>query len=50
MTEEDVKLKFITPAIEQAGWDKMSQISMEYQITDGRIEFNLIVKRPADFF
>ena len=40
MTEEDVKLKFITPAIEQAGWDKMSQISMEYQITDGRI--NLI--------
>ena len=46
MTEEDVKLKFITPAIEQAGWDKMSQISMEYQITDGRINLiNNVAKR-----
>ncbi|WP_148786040.1 EcoAI/FtnUII family type I restriction enzme subunit R [Campylobacter concisus] len=46
MTEEDVKLKFITPAIEQAGWDKISQISMEYQITDGRINLiNNVAKR-----
>lgn len=23
MTEEDIKLRFITPAIEGAGWDKL---------------------------
>ncbi len=26
MTEEDVKLQLITPAIEAAGWDKQRQI------------------------
>ncbi len=36
LTEEEVKLRFITPAIEQAGWDKHSQISMEKIFTDGR--------------
>ena len=35
-SEEDVKLKFITPAIEKK-WDKMNQITMEYSFTDGRI-------------
>lgn len=29
LTEEDIKLQFITPAIERAGWDKHSQIRME---------------------
>ena len=37
MSEEDIKLKFITPALENAGWDKMRQIKMEYAFTDGRI-------------
>jgi type I restriction enzyme R subunit len=37
MTEEDVKLRFITPAIEAAHWDRNSQIRMEYNFTDGRI-------------
>ena len=36
MTEEEVKLNFITPAIEHAGWDK-KQIRMEYGITPGKI-------------
>jgi type I restriction enzyme R subunit len=36
MTEEDIKLKYITPAIE-CKWDKHSQIRMEYNFTDGRI-------------
>jgi type I restriction enzyme R subunit len=36
MTEEDVKLRFITPAIEKE-WDRDSQILMEYNFTDGRI-------------
>lgn len=37
MTEEDIKLQFITPAIEKAGWDKLRQIKMEYNFTDGRV-------------
>ncbi|MBE2985456.1 DEAD/DEAH box helicase family protein [Campylobacter sp. RM9344] len=37
MTEEEIKLRFITPAIEKMGWDRNTQISMEYKITDGRI-------------
>lgn len=36
MTEEDIKLKYITPAIERK-WDKLSQIRMEYSFTDGRV-------------
>ena len=36
MTEEEVKLMFITPAIENAGWNK-KQIRMEFPITAGKI-------------
>lgn len=36
MTEEEVKLNYITPAIERAGWDKRF-IRMEFPITDGKI-------------
>ncbi len=36
MTEEDVKLKYITPAID-CKWDKRSQMRMEYNFTDGRV-------------
>lgn len=31
MTEEEVKLNYITPAIESAGWQK-KQIRMEYSV------------------
>jgi type I restriction enzyme M protein len=34
MTEEDIKLRFITPAIE-CKWDKHTQIRMEQSFTDG---------------
>lgn len=36
MTEEEVKLNYITPAIEKAGWDR-KLIRMEYPITAGKI-------------
>lgn len=36
MTEEEVKLNYITPAIENAGWIK-KQIRMEYSINAGKI-------------
>lgn len=48
MTEEEVKLNFITPAIENAGWEK-KQIRMEYSITDGKIvvRSNVAKRLPA---
>lgn len=36
LTEEDVKFRFITPAIEKAGWTK-ENIRMEYFFTEGQI-------------
>ena len=53
MTEEEVKLNYITPAIEKAGWNK-NLIRMEYPITAGKIvvrgdkAFRLTKKR-ADY-
>ena len=37
MTEEDIKLNYITPAINARGWKNGINITMETQITDGRI-------------
>ncbi|MDY3203349.1 MAG: DEAD/DEAH box helicase family protein, partial [Methanocorpusculum sp.] len=37
ISEEDVKLRYITPAVEKAGWDKFTQIQMEYPFTDGMV-------------
>lgn len=37
MTEEDVKLNYITPAINNSGWENGVNITMETKITDGRI-------------
>jgi len=37
MTEEDIKLNYITPAINSAGWQNGVNITMETKITDGRI-------------
>lgn len=39
MTEEDVKYKYIMPALERSGWDK-SHITMETQITDGAMKIS----------
>ena len=46
MTEEDIKLHFITPAI-QSKWDS-AKITMETKITDGRVNLrgNLIHRDP----
>lgn len=37
LSEEDVKRIYITPAIEQAGWDPISQVRQEVHLTKGRI-------------
>lgn len=36
LSEEDIKARYITPAVEQSGWDK-KQIRFEYAFTAGRI-------------
>ncbi|MDR3119866.1 MAG: DEAD/DEAH box helicase family protein, partial [Clostridiales bacterium] len=53
MTEEDIKLQYITPAID-GKWDKHSQIKMEYCFTDGRVivRGNTVargIKKKADY-
>lgn len=37
LSEEDICTKFITPAVEDAGWDVMTQIRQQVYFTDGRI-------------
>lgn len=37
LSERDICTKFITPALEQAGWDIATQIREEYSLTKGRI-------------
>ena len=39
LSEEDIKLRFITPAIEKAGWAK-ENIRMEYYFTEGQVFVN----------
>ncbi|MGV0919263.1 EcoAI/FtnUII family type I restriction enzme subunit R [Empedobacter falsenii] len=36
-SEQDISTKFITPAIESAGWDRMKQYVEQKTFTDGRI-------------
>lgn len=37
LSERDICTKFITPAIEKAGWNKLTQIREEVTFTDGKI-------------
>ena len=37
LSERDICTKFITPALENAGWDKLLQIREEVSFTDGKI-------------
>lgn len=37
LSESDIKAKFITPAIINAGWDEQTQLGREIFFTDGRI-------------
>ncbi len=37
LSEADIKAKFITPAILNAGWDELTQLGREIYFTDGRI-------------
>jgi type I restriction enzyme R subunit len=37
LSERDICTKYITPALEKAGWDKLAQILEEVSFTDGKI-------------
>lgn len=37
LSEEDIKARYITPAITNAGWNINNQVRLEYPFTDGRI-------------
>ncbi|MUV38773.1 Type I site-specific deoxyribonuclease [Lentibacillus sp. JNUCC-1] len=37
LSEEDIKARYITPAVTNAGWDLHSQVRFEYPFTAGRI-------------
>ncbi len=37
LSEQDICLRYITPAIEKAGWDKYTQVRVEYSFTHGEI-------------
>ena len=37
LSEEDIKARYITPAITNAGWDINKQVRLEYLFTAGRI-------------
>ena len=46
LTEQDIRTKYITPAIKQAGWNEMTQLREEVYFTKGRIEIRgKMVKR-----
>ena len=38
LSEQDIRTKYITPAIKAAFWDEMSQMREEVYFTKGRIE------------
>lgn len=48
LTEQDIRTKFITPAILSAGWDSDMQIREEVFFTDGRIIVNKKKARRAE--
>lgn len=37
LSERDICTKYITPAIEQAGWNRLTQFLVEVSFTDGKI-------------
>ncbi|MEM9008981.1 MAG: type I restriction endonuclease, partial [Cyanobacteria bacterium P01_F01_bin.86] len=37
LSERDICTKFITPALEKAGWDIITQVREEFPLTKGRV-------------
>jgi type I restriction enzyme R subunit len=39
LSERDICTKYITPALELAGWDVLTQIREEFPLTKGRVRW-----------
>ena len=37
LSEQEIRTRYVTPAIEKAGWDIAAQVREEFKLTDGRI-------------
>ena len=37
LSEQEIRTRYITPAIERAGWDIATQVREEFKLTDGRL-------------
>ncbi len=37
LSERDICTRFITPAVEKSGWNKLTQLLEEVSFTDGKI-------------
>ena len=51
MSEQDIRSKFITPAIVKSGWDLLSQIREEVTFTQGKVivRGKLVTRGKANF-
>lgn len=49
MTEEDIKLNFITPALVGRGWQNKITMETKVQFTDGKVNIkgNIVSREPA---
>ena len=48
LSEDDVSVKFITPAVVKAGWDEATQIRRQVSFTKGRIiDYGVRFTRPV---
>jgi type I restriction enzyme R subunit len=49
MTEEDIKLNFITPALLDKGWKDKITMETKMQFTDGKVNIhgNIVSREPA---
>ena len=49
MTEEDIKLNYITPTLQASGWQDKITMETKVQFTDGKVSIlgNLVSREPA---
>lgn len=49
MTEEDIKLNFITPALVASGWKNRITMETKLQFTDGKVNIkgNIVSREPV---
>ena len=43
LSEEDIKIKYITPAIQKSNWDIQTQVRCEYYYTAGKIRWLSVI-------